>query len=126
MKESKKVIAERLRNEMDYFSGTEHYYNSWIHKFKYTDGIKAFCEKAKAFWFLDLVNSLFFNQRLRKRMNNDLIVIKLKVEENNTCVVSFKDSEKVFYEQAIQFTDCPIGEWVFYYDNGVLMWNEEY
>lgn len=126
METSKKVIAKQLENEMAYYSGTENYYSSWIHKFKYTDGIKGFCEKAKAFWFLDLVNSLFFNQRLRKRMNGDFIVIKLKVEENNTCVVSFKDSEKVFYEQAIAYTDCPIGEWVFYYDNGILMWNGEY
>lgn len=120
------MIALELKNEMSYYYGTEHYYENGLYRFKYTDGVKAFCEKAKAFWFLDVVNSLLFEKETRERMEGGFIFVKLIVKEDNTAVVRFKDREKVFYEQSIPFTDCPIGEWVFYFDSGVLMWNGEY
>ena len=124
--ESKKVISTKLKNEMSYYYGTENYYCDKAYYFKFTDGVKAFCEKAGAYWLLDLINSLFFERKYKAKMNADFISIDLKVDENDSAVISFKDSNGVFYEQGIPFTDCPMGNWKFYYDSGVLMWNGEY
>ena len=34
--------------------GTENYYTSNYLHFNYTDGVKTFCDKASAFWLLDI------------------------------------------------------------------------
>lgn len=123
---NKKPKTLELENYMANYYGTEHYYTDWAYKFKYTDGVKAFCEKAGAYWILDIVNSLFFEEKYAKKMNGDFIAIKLNVVENNKATITFEDSESKFYSQDIPFTDCPEGEWIFFYDDGILIWHSEY
>ena len=60
--------------------GTENYYTDRHLDFKYTDGIKTFCETAMAYWLLDLVNSVV---KTKHAMNEDLIVITLTVKDNH-------------------------------------------
>ena len=103
--------------------GTENYYtNNYIH-FKYTDGIKTFCEKAQAYWLLDIVQSIYGQY---PQMREDLVQITLMVYENNTATITFTDSKGKFYRQRIPYTDCPMGEWVFYFENNVCFWRGEY
>lgn len=74
-------------------------------------------------WLLDLVNSIVIT---KPSMNNDLIVITLIVNDNHRAAITFEDSEKVIHKQDIPYTDCPRGEWKFFYDNNVLFWKGEY
>ena len=114
---------KNLSTIMQNYYGTENYYTNDYLAFNYTDGVKAFCENAMAYWILDIVNSVV---RTEKKMSEDLITIKLIVRKDSTATISFKDYEGTIYKQEIPFTDCPVGEWRFFYENGVFFWNGEY
>ena len=117
------IKSSDLSNLMSYCFCTEHYYTNPIHSFKYTDGVKIFCEKAQSYWLLDIVNSVC---RFYKRMHQDLIIIKLEVNKDNKASISFEDTYGIFFSQIIPFTDCPEGTWMFYFNDNVFFWNGEY
>ena len=121
--DNSKNKSSDLSNLMSYCYGTEHYYTNPIHSFKYTDGVKIFCENAQSYWLLDIVNSVC---RFYKRMHQDLIIIKLIVNKDNKASISFEDTFGIFFSQIIPFTDCPEGEWMFYFNDNVFFWNGEY
>lgn len=114
-----KILEQAMAN----CYGTENYYVAGHLAFKYTDGVKTFCETAAVYWLLDLVNSIVIT---KPSMDNDLIVITLTVNDNHQATITFEDSEKVIHKQDIPYTDCPSGEWKFFYDNNVFFWNGEY
>ena len=118
-----KCKKEKLEEAMENCYGTENYYVSKHLAFKYTDGVKTFCDVAEAYWLLDLVDSIV---RTTPKINEDLILITLTVDSNYTAKITFEDSESIVYEQNIPFTDCPKGEWKFFYENNVFFWNGEY
>ena len=117
------IKSPDLSNLMSYCYGTEHYYTNPIHSFKYTDGVKTFCENAQSYWLLDIVNSVC---RFYKRMHQDLIIIKLEVNKDNKASISFEDTYGIFFSQIVPFTDCPEGTWMFYFNDNVFFWNGEY
>ena len=117
------IKSSDLSNLMSYCYGTEHYYTNPIYSFKYTDGIKTFCENAQCYWLLDIVNSVC---RFYKRMHQDLIIIKLIVNKDNKASISFEDTYGIFFSQIVPFTDCPEGTWMFYFKDNVFFWNGEY
>ena len=119
---SKNKSAE-LNTAMAYCYGTEHYYTNPMLNFKYTDGVKTFCEIAQSYWLLDIINSI---SRLYKRMHQDLIIIKLIVNQDNKASITFEDTLGIFFSQIIPFTDCPKGKWMFYFNDNVFFWNGEY
>lgn len=120
---TKQNMADTLMQIMGNCYGTENYYtNNYIH-FKYTDGIKTFCEKAQAYWLLNLIQGVYVQYQ---QMKEDLVHISLMVNQDNTAKITFTDSKGEFYKQQIPYTDCPIGEWVFYFENDVFFWNGEY
>ena len=49
------IKSNDLEHIMSYCYGTENYYKIPAYSFKYTDGIKTFCENAEAYWLLDLI-----------------------------------------------------------------------
>ena len=117
------IKSSDLSNLMSYCYGTEHYYTNPIYSFKYTDGVKIFCKNAQSYWLLDIVNSVC---RFYKRMHQDLIIIKLEVNKDNKASLSFEDTKGIFFSQILPFTDCPEGEWLFYFNDNVFFWNGEY
>ena len=122
------MIAKQNRSDtliqiMGNCYGTENYYTNNYISFKYTDGIKTFCEKAEAYWLLNIIQGIYIQY---PQMREDLIQITLMVYENNTATISFTDSKGEFYRQRIPYTDCPMGEWVFYFENDVFFWRGEY
>ena len=60
------------------------------------------------------------------RMHQDLIIIKLIVNQDNKASITFEDTLGIFFSQIIPFTDCPEGEWMFYFNDNVFFWNGEY
>ena len=117
------IKSNELQQIMSYCYGTEHYYKIPTYSFKYTDGIKTFCEKAGAYWLLDIVESVC---RTHKEIHNDFILIELSVNKDNQATITFEDTKGIFFKQNIPFTDCPEGTWRFYFDNNVFFWNGEY
>ena len=117
------IKSTELENIMSYCYGTENYYKNNLYTFNYTDGVKTFCEKADAYWLLDIVASI---SRHYKQMHEDFIIIDLIVGEDNKATITFEDTKGIFFKQDIPFTDCPKGLWKFYFDNNVLFWNGEY
>ena len=117
------IKSSDLSNLMSYFYGTEHYYTNPIYSFKYTDGVKIFCENAQSYWLLDIVKSVC---RFYKRMHLDLIIIKLIVNQDNKASITFEDTYGIFFSQIVPFTDCPEGTWLFYFNDNVFFWNGEY
>lgn len=114
----------KLINAMALCTGTEDYYTNENISFDYTDGVKIFCKTAEAYWLLDLVESVV---KTKPEMNNnDLINITLKVKEDNTAKIIFRQKIKIIHSQTIPYTDCPQGEWRFYYKDKVFFWYEEY
>ena len=107
---------------MSYCYGTENYYKIPQYTFNYTDGVKTFCEKADAYWLLDIVASI---SRHYKQMHEDFIIIDLIVGEDNKAIITCEDTKGIFFKQDIPFTDCPKGLWKFYFDNNVFFWNGE-
>ena len=117
------IKSNDLEQIMSYCYGTEHYYKIPAYSFKYTDGIKTFCENADAYWLLDIIESVC---RTHKEIHNDFILIELSVNKDNQATITFEDAKNTFYKQQISFTDCPEGTWRFYFDNNVFFWNGEY
>ena len=117
------IKSNELQQIMSYCYGTEHYYKIPAYSFKYTDGIKTFCENADAYWLLDIIESVC---RTHKEIHNDFILIELSVCEDNKATITFEDTKGIFFKQEIPFTDCPKGLWKFYFDNNVFFWNGEY
>ena len=68
------IKSTELENIMSYCYGTENYYKIPQYSFKYTDGAKTFCEKADAYWLLDIVVSV---SRHYKQMHEDFIIIEM-------------------------------------------------
>ena len=115
--------TDELKKVMSSCYGTENYYiNNYLH-FKYTDGVRTFCEKAAGYWILNIIEGVLIQF---KQMREDLIRIVLTVREDNTATITFTDSEDDFYKQKIPFTDCPVGEWGFYFEHDVFFWEGEY
>ena len=117
------IKSNELQQIMSYCYGTEHYYKIPTYSFKYTDGIKTFCEKADAYWLLDIIASI---SRHYKQMHEDFVIIDLIVDEDNKATITFEDTKGIFFKQEIPFTDYPKGLWKFYFDNNVFCWHEEY
>ena len=117
------IKSTELENIMSYYYGTENYYKNNLYTFNYTDGIKTFCENADAYWLLDIIESVC---RTHKEIHNDFILIELLVSKDNKATITFEDAKRVFYKQSIPFTDCPEGNWKFYFDNNVFFWHGEY
>ena len=113
----------KLQEALYFCTGSENYYTNKHLAFEYTDGVKIFCDKAEAYWFLDLVNSFV---KTKPDLNTDLIGVKLIVRDDNTAKITFKNKTKILHKQEIPFTDCPHGKWKFFYQEGVLFWHTEY
>lgn len=113
-----------LKNHMANYYGTEHYFTGKpLLQFMFTDGVKAFCEKAGAYWFLGEV------QLAIKKVSQEFLAIHLDVKNDDTCdIYVIGEKGKKEYSKHISFTDCPVGDWVFYYDrtSNVFLWCGEY
>lgn len=104
------------------FYGTEHYYKHPFTKSVYTDGVKYFAEKAGAYWFLDIVFSEYFT--LMKK--EGFLSINLKVNDFGADITVDDGNENILVKRHIDWTDCPQGEYKFFYADSVLMLTSEY
>jgi len=108
---------------LDQFYGTEQYYkHPSFTTSVYTDGVKYFAETAGAYWFLDIVFSEYSS--LMNQLGFLSINLFVGVLGANISVTD-GDGNK-FTGMRIPFTDCPQGEYKFFYADNVLMLTTEY
>ena len=120
------IDSNKLQALMDNYYGTEHYYKLTMPNINYTDGVKAFIENAEAVWFLIDVG-LFRKEAIKKNPNEDMFTVNLIVKDGKGDLI-FKDGDlKECYKRHYGFTDCPDGDWMFFYfkNENLLIWHGE-
>ena len=123
MTEELKDITQDLASNLHQFTGTENWY---MHPFNrnmtYTDGVKYFAEVAGAYWFIDIVaTEVFPLQKLEP-----FITLTLTVNDNKAVIEATDGNEHKLWHKPIPFTDCPSGEWKFYFIDHILLLHSEY
>lgn len=116
-----------LKELMAQCYGTENYYREFLLSYLYTDGVKTFAMNAGngAFWFLQEVNGMIVDNKIRQSKDN-LTSIHLKVKDGKADIIMENDGKT--FKKHISYTDCPEGDWLFYYftSDNVLIWCDEY
>lgn len=123
------ITSEELENIMSYATGTESYTRYGIvNKILLTDGVVTFAEKAGCFWFLDELTISLLPKAIKKEQEETFFAIKLKVKNEKAKIVITDGNENVLVEKRIAYTDCPDGDWNFYYDrnSNVMLYYLEY
>ena len=108
--------------DLQQFTGTCSYYAHWLRPLVYTDGVQYFAERAGAYWFLDIVATEIMEVHRRE----PFVSICMKVENDRAVITADDGNENLLWSRAIEWTDCPAGEWRFYLCDNVLMVPSEY
>lgn len=112
-----------LTEAMNQCYGTEVYYiHPLFPNFRYTEGVKVFCEKAEAYWFL--TDTFIKLQRFFK--GESFVSIHLRVKGDKADLIFCDGDDKELKRQHYNYTDCPEGDWHFFFIDGVLLWHMEY
>lgn len=124
-RESAGAETTELRAMLRTFTGTIEYHLHWS-GMRYTDGVKFLVERAKAFWFLDLIASWQL-ETLRDAWLREFQMWELFVRGNRTATaVCSRDSEDVAFRQEIEFTDFPLDYVKVYVEGGVVLLPSEH
>lgn len=116
------VTTEDLKAALANFTGTEMWYRHPLNpNLLYTDGVREFAELAGAYWFLDIVATEIFEiQEL-----SEFLCIVLHSDDMPRIVADDGNGNKLYFK-ALDFTDCPRGDWKFYLVNSTLLLPGEY
>lgn len=113
--------STELKNNLQQFIGTEYYHRLSILKVLATDGVKYFCEKAKAFWLFDEIASF-----ITFKTKEPFVVAKVTSKDNKATILFEDGDNKKLYEKKISYTDLPEGEWKFYAIDKIVLLPSEY
>lgn len=119
-----------LASDLAQFTGTENYYrHSLARTVVYTDGVKYFADTAGAYWFLDILATEVYDF---VRKGEEFVAVTMKVSDGKAVIVADDGNGKDLWKRKIGFTDCPEGEWKFYFSlwgpdgTSVIMLPSEY
>jgi hypothetical protein len=120
--ETKKTLD---KSDLGNFTGSENWYQHWLGKCLYTDGVKYVADQAGAHWLID---EIAINQTRPKVRAEKFQVWVLKVDlENRTAVLSCDDgNDHAVFSKKIEYTDFPLAEIRFYCTDGVILLPSEY
>ena len=120
--------AQALRSQLSNHIGSQTLYSvPYDTAFCYTEGAKDFFENAGngAYWLLDILVSE--RAMLEAVAADGFGIVRLKVSGSKAVLTvdnghdgSDGDERVCYLNQAIEFTDCPEGEWRFYLELGDL------
>jgi hypothetical protein len=108
------------------FTGSEHWYrHGLVHDILYTDGVQFVAERAGAYWLID---EIVLAQRFEKRLAGEEFQLwKLAVLPDHTAALTCDDGNgNVVYSKAIEFTDFPLPEILFYFTDNTILLPSEY
>lgn len=108
-----------LEAKLAHFTSTDDYYQHWLGKLIYTDGVKFLAEKAGVYWLLDSI-ALYQPQVLVDSMLQEFQIWRLKVDDYSGVLTCERDTDDIFLTENIPYTDFPLKEIKLYLENGVL------
>ena len=117
---------DELRLALTQFTGTETWFR---HPFgggtTFTEGVKFFAENAGngAFWLLDI----FMTELVALQRKEGFLGIKLTVSPDSKATITADDgNDRILWGHEVVLTDCPVGEWTFFFTDDVLLLPSEY
>lgn len=118
---------KELEAIMANYYGTENYYKHPLIAMNYTDGVQAFAKNAGAYWFITDCG-LFVKEAIKKDSQEDMFAVHLIVEGDKADMIFKNGDNHEVYKRHYTFTDCPEGDWLFYYfkSENLLIWSGEY
>lgn len=108
--------------DLSQFYGTETWYKHPLTGGLYTEGVRYFAMEAGAYWFLDIV----FTEYMEMMEREEFLTIELKVKGSKADIVVTDGNKNVLATREISFTDCPEGDYRFFYTGKVLLLPSEY
>lgn len=116
--------SEALRAELANYYGSEHSYpHSLVRDTSYTDGARAFFQKAGAYWLLDILAT----EPAIRRQGQEFAAVTLLVGSDAKAVISVTDgNDNEVFRRDLTFTTCPPGTWKFFIQNRTIMLPSEY
>lgn len=88
----------------------------------YTEGAQMFAEMAGAYWFLDILAT----ELVTRQHEQEFMLVRLAVADSKATITAEDGNGNAFWSRAIEFTDCPAGEWRFYITNRTILLPSEY
>jgi len=112
-----------LKEELNQFAGTEHYYKHWLGKIVFTDGVKYLADKADAYWLIDLIASY---QPTIKNVPFQVWVLKVNADKTAEATMHADADKPALIKQVIKYTTFPLNEIKLWLIDGVLILPSEY
>jgi hypothetical protein len=119
--------AANLAFQLAGFTGSETMYQHTINRnVIYTEGVRHFAQNAGhgAYWLLDIMATE--PKILRQQREFALVKLVAKNGKAKLTVDDGNDGSEPVYKKNISFTDCPDGEWKFYFIEGTILLPSEY
>lgn len=112
--------------DLNQFTGTEHWYKHPMSGYVYTDGVQYLASEGSAYWLIDKI--LICMKCLRKLQNQEFVAWVLKVnKEDDTAVLTADDGNRhVLYTEKIDYTDFPLDQVELWFEHGVLILPSEH
>ena len=115
--------TQELKAALANYYGSENLYRHTLNRrMTYTEGVQAFAVLAGAYWFIDIAATELFT--LLK--DEDFLTVILRVEGSKAKITADDGNGNVLFTKLIDYTDCPEGEWKFFFTGNVLMLPSEY
>lgn len=125
--------TQELKAALANYYGSETFYRHTLNRrMTYTEGVQAFAEYASAYWFLDIAaTELFALLKVKSTCphaprGEDFLSVVLHVEGTKAKITADDGNGNVLFTKLIDYTDCPEGEWKFFFVGNVLMLPSEY
>jgi len=117
---SDKITSADLSDQLSgYHGGDQTYFHNLNQNVIYTSGVRHFAQSAGAYWFLDILAT---EPKIRRQGQDfALILLTVKDKKAKIIVTDGNDGTPGIFKRNIDFTDCPEGEWKFYFENGTIM-----
>lgn len=113
----------QLASHLAQFTGTENWYrHPLVRTVTYTDGVKYFADTAHAWWFVD--DSIIEYAALMKQ--HGFLTLTLDVANDKASITVDDGNDNVLATKAIEYTDCPAGQYKFYFTDNVFLLPSEY
>lgn len=106
-----------LEKHLSTFCGTTQYHR-YSRQLVLTDGARYFAEKAQAFWFVSIIDSI-----LPKLHKENFLCVKIEKILDNSAHVEITDgNDKYLYSQRIEYTDFPMKSIDIYVQRSTHFW----
>jgi len=115
-----KTETTELESILQHFTGTDQFYRfSGLSRLVITDGVKYLCEKANAYWLMDIIAS-YQSKCNKDEMLRYFQIWTLNVEDGAGKVICERDTNDIAITQKIPYTDFPLASIKMYCENGVI------